>query len=457
MTRVWKAVLFAAVFWAVCAVLGFFLRPDVDTYTRAVMRELHSGRHIDVLVCGASHVSHLIDAVAFKERANGQTIMCSGTPNQAMDGTAVLLQETLSRHSEITHVWVECDFAAADGDVPLFKREPGKAFFLVQHYLADPMLKLRYTLHAISPAYYLNCLLPIGKESLLDLNPMQTIRTAKVKLSPVYWSGDWRPVIKDAEYAPGGTVIDHTFLDAGGISSGIVKPIAVGQIGQTWKGAVADIVQSCKEHGVGLTFFSAPSTDYYLTEKGNYDEYASFVRKYITSLGYEYYDFSFLRPDVCEFVAEDFFDDNHLNKNGIPKFTRLFADFVSGKVDRGGAFYSSFAEKKEKQPPRVYGLVLDEAKDKKSVAIYPVMNRDDDGAVTYTVTILVVAKQEKRAEDGGDAVSLPTEVVPPPQVMPWLPAGVRVVYPPRTSGKITIDYYLGDEKQGSVTEHYTAL
>lgn len=439
--RLTKAVLFAVVFYLLCYAVSFFCRDDIDTYTRAMMGELHSAQKIDMLICGASHVSHGLYPARIKE-LSGISAICTGTPSQPMDGTKQLLRETLVFHPEVKRVFIECDFAVAHKDVNWIKRSPGKGFFLVYNYLKVPSIKIDYLLHAISPAYYLNYLLPIGKESLLDLNPQRVWRTGRAKINGSYWKGV--PRIKDGIYAGGGCVIDETTV-GNALSSDVVSPIDVKGIGNTWKGAVKDMVQLCKSKGVEVAFFSNPSTDYYLTEKGNYDEYLSFLKEYISSLGVKYYDFSLLKEDVCKFTNDDFFDDNHLNRSGIEKFTSLFCDFIrmidDSPLDRSAMFYDTFSQKTSAQKPCVYGLMLDEADDKKSIAIFPVMNREDTSGVTYQVV----------AQSNDKTVPLP--VAGNESNKSW----VSVKYPPRTTGKLVIEYYLHGEKQGVVTEQYTAL
>lgn len=442
MSRMFRAIAFVGVFYLLCVLLAFVCRDDTDTYTRAMMRELHSNEKIDALISGGSHVSHGLYPKMIKELC-GANIMCTGTPNQPIDGTYAILKETLSLHPEVKRVFIECDFAAANGGEMQGTGAPNKGFFLVYNYLKEPLVKLDYMRRSIHPRYYLNCLIPIGKESLLDISPKRVCRTVCAKITGEYWRGV--PRIKDGIYAGGGCVIDESKIE-GGLSSDLIYPIDIDGIGFTWKSAIKDMAQLCQKQGIKATFFSNPSTDYYLTEKGNYDEYLQFLRRYLSSLGYEYYDFSLIKENICCFTDENFFDDNHLNRSGIQKFSALFCEFVkmldSGKLqDKSVMFYNTFAEKTASQKPRVYGLMFDEAKDKKSISIFPVMNRDETDGVTYSVMAEVEGKTIalKAVQNASDKKR------------------TVVHYPEQTSGKIVIDYFLHGKKQGTVSEHYTAL
>lgn len=158
-----KFCLFAVIFFAVSAILSVFLINDLNTYTRVLMHEFYSQKNIDVLFCGASHVSHGINPNVADKRL-GLNTFNSGTPSQGLDGTYAILCEAVRLYN-LKDVFVELDFATA-ATSSYSKSEPSKSNFLVAHYLKNPKAKLKYILSSTSPKYYLNSFLPIGKKNL---------------------------------------------------------------------------------------------------------------------------------------------------------------------------------------------------------------------------------------------------------------------------------------------------
>ena len=95
-----------------------------------------------------------------------------------------------------------------------------------------------------------------------------------------------------------------------------------------------------------------------MTVSGDYDLYHSFVKSFLASYGYVFYDFSLCKPEYLNLKDSDYYDYNHLNKDGIEKFTCIFSDFLADKITSEQLFFSSYKEKKENQKPSIYGIVI---------------------------------------------------------------------------------------------------
>lgn len=427
-----KIVLFGIIFFVLSSIIAFFIKNDSDAYTRILMYEFNNQENIDVIFCGASHVSHGIYPKLADEKFVLNTF-CTGTPSQGIAGTYAILSAAVRKY-KIKKVFLEMDFAVAcRGETPFFQKTPSASAYLVSEYLADPMVKLNYLLTVTSPKYYLNSILPIGKDKLLDLNPSVVLKTIMSKIDGSYYRYEYSG--KDF-YAGKGCIFDRKIIANGTFSSGFEKPIAVENISNEWKNTVKKIVKLCKENSISIDFYSNPSSDFYLMEKSNYDEYVSFLRSFLNELGYEYYDFNFCRPEFLNLEDCDFSDDNHLNKTGIEKFTSVFCDFFTGKIESEKLFYKTYSEKIANQPPKIYGLMLKESPDKKSIEVKPVINNEGRGLVTYTIYALYNGKEELLSENTCNNI---------------------IIYPAATSGKLKILSFYDGILNNTIIEDYTAF
>lgn len=429
-----KLVLFISIFFSITAFLSLFLINDLNTYTRVLMHEFYSQKNIDVLFCGASHVSHGINPKV-ADKILGLDTFNSGTPNQGLDGTYTLLREAERLYS-LKSVFVELDFATA-ATAPYSKSESSKSNFLVSHYLKNPKAKLDYILSSTSPKYYLNSFLPIGKDKLIDLNPLSVLAMAKSRFTGEYFKYSYKK--SDSEYAGKGCVLDDDAVKEGSFWSGPVKPIYVSAIDSEWKETIVKIIKLCKKKNISLAFYQNPSTDFYLVEKQTYDDYISLIKNLLSEYNVPYYDFSLIKSEYLQLADSDFADDNHLNRQGIDKFTKLFCNFYTAtEQEKETMFYSSLAEKHSAQSPRIYGLIIDENKDEGFFTLKPVFNRRDTSLVSYDVFAYdsTSGNEILVAEKSGEC---------------------KFYYPSKMSGIIKITSYYNGVVQNFVEKYFTAL
>lgn len=430
-----KMLVFLAIFWIICIAVAFCCRDDVDIYTRALMDELHKQDKVDVIFCGASHVSHGLSPLIMDDLLGVKTF-CTGTPTQHIRGSQAIIEESLSLY-DIKEVWFECDFAVVCHTTsPKRTGSPGTSLFLTSHYLKTPSIKYRYLIDELSPRYYLNAILPIGKESLLNLNPVAVAHILASKATRSYYNDP--PKVRDAVYEGKGCVMDWTHIDEGSLYSNGEEPINIASIGCGFYDTMDAIISMLDARGVKIVFYSNPSTNFYLTAKGNYDEYIDTLRKYFVAKGKEYYDFSLVRQEYLPLMDSDFSDDNHLCDEGVKTFTRAFCDFYEGKWP-ASTFCASYKEKQASLGKRVYGVIFKEDGGHKGATITPVQS----GCSFDDILIEAVALS------GGSEVPLRCVSLNDGS------AAVRVEYPKGTMGTLVVKCSVDGVEQSCARRPYT--
>ncbi len=416
-TRTAKFFAFFAIFYALCAITAFIFCNDSDTYTRALMNEFHRQEKVDVIFCGASHVSHGISPRILDDSI-GKSTFCLGTPSQGIVSTYAVIREAVSLF-DIKEIFLEADFAVACTTGKTSQNRPSKSMFLAAHYLKNPRVKFDFVLNSTSPKYFLNSLLPVGTEKLIDLNPVHAAKTLREKISLRYYKNVGGGVQQK------GCVMDESFIENGTFfSTEIEKEIPVLKISDDYKSTLDKIIGLCRKKNIALFFYINPQSDFYLCEKGNYDEFHSAMKEILRQKGFAFYDFSLCRKEFLDLQDTDYSDDNHLNKSGIEKFTNAFAEFYKSE-NRSDFFYESYGEKLAAQKEKILGVVFDESPDKKSVRLLPVTNR-------------------KKIQDINFSVKFKTRNA---TTESFFPAEQFFAYPQNQSGSVEIRGFLNGEMQ----------
>ena len=245
----------------------------------------------------------------------------------------------------------------------------------------------------------------------------------------------------DSEYASKGCVLDLDQISDGGFSNYYKEgKILVSRINQDWTSTIDKIIELCRKNDIELIFYSMPGSDFYLNERGNYDEYYSFCRNFTSERGFTYYDFNLARPDLFSALDSDYYDDNHFNKKGVYKWTDCFCDFFFAKYIEENSlekyFYSSYAEKMADQPDRIFGLYMITGDDKKSMEIIPLANHVAPNRITYDVYAVCGSEEMLLAKNSS-------------QTTVELPAG--------KSGKIRVISYMDGIKQNDCSENFASF
>lgn len=378
-----KIIVFTAIFFVFSAVLSFFIKDDSNSYVRVLKHEFYSQDNIDYLLCGASHVSHGLDTRVADKEFN-KNVFNAGTPAQQVDGTVALLKQAVKLY-KIEKVFFEMDpgIICSFG----FKERPGHtADYIAMDFIKDPKIKFDYMLKLSTPKYYLNSILPIGKDKLMDLNPKKVIGKIKSILCGKYFKFEFGD--EKSAYAGKGCVLDSDYVPAGTFSSDSWEdPIVIEEIHPDIINAMTEFVEICKENNIQLVFYSMPCTDFYISMLKSYDEYIKFCRGFAEKNGCRYYDFNLCREKYLSLNDEDFSDSSHLNFRGIEKFTNVFCDFFTNKLSEQELFFDSYEQKMAALDDRIFGLVLTLADDCKSFTINPVSNNVDSEKITYDIYI----------------------------------------------------------------------
>lgn len=108
------------------------------------------------------------------------------------------------------------------------------------------------------------------------------------------------------------------------------------------------------------------------------------MKSFLENLGYCFYDFNLCKPEYS-MSDSDFYDDNHLNKYGVEKFTEYFCDVFAKKMDLKNIFYKSYSEKILNSKDRIFGLIVTNLDD--TFCLKPITNVSDLSRIKYSVTL----------------------------------------------------------------------
>lgn len=163
-----KILLFTVVFFVLSFFIAFLLKDDTTSYSRVLSHEFYNQKNIDILFCGASHVSHgmnptIADVEFCKNTFN------TGTPSQGINGTYAIIRQALKTY-KISKIFLETDFAVACTNGSLHSGM-GKSDFIVQSFLRDLSIKRDFILENSSPGNIFNAVLPIGKDKMMTVSP----------------------------------------------------------------------------------------------------------------------------------------------------------------------------------------------------------------------------------------------------------------------------------------------
>lgn len=426
-----KIVVFLLIFYILSMGIAFVIRDDSGSYGRVLLHELYDQENIDILYCGSSHVSHGIVA-KIADEMTGKTNFSTGTAAQSIQGTYAILQQAVKLY-RLEKVFLEMEFSIST-QTPPSHRDGFKSDYLVAKGIKDFSIKLNLLTSISSPKYYLNHFLPIGKDKYMTLNP----KSLAYRVKSIF-NGDYFNYVYESDddiYAGKGCLLDHRVIKSGTFSETVQeKPINISAISDEYLYTVEKIIKLCKENDIELIFYAMPSTDFYLCEKGNYDEYHNFIADFVGSHGYYFYDFNLANPEYMNFEDENFRDDNHFNTQGCEKWTIAFWNFFNGDIAEDDFFCTSYSQRLAKMPSKIFGLVFDFKDDKRTLEIKPIANRKKLDA---TYDFFAIYDGEEHILTKGTRETIVT-----------LPRG--------KTGKIRVLSYLNGEKQTDCKENFAAF
>lgn len=155
-------------------------------------------------------------------------------------------------------------------------------------------------------------------------------------------------------------------------------------ISSYWKDYVIKIINLCKKNDIELFFYTTPLSDFLLYQLGNYEDYHNEMKSFLENLGYYFYDFNLCKSEYS-MSDSDFYDDNHLNKYGIKKFTECFCSVFAEKNDLEDVFYKTYSEKKLNSKDKIFGLLITNLDN--TFCLKPITNVSDLSRIKYSVTL----------------------------------------------------------------------
>lgn len=350
--------------------LDYVLSDDSESYSRITLHELYGQENVDSIFLGPSHVYSGLDP-AITDEAWGENTFNSSTPSQRINTSYALLKEAY-RTADIDTCYLEISIRGVKRG--LRQREMVPEVYNVSDYMKWSWNKVSYLLNAVQPEDYIHafCRARRNWKSIYSLSTMK--ETVSKKSQDDYQN--YVPVEKKTSYYAGKGFVYYS-KEFNNADTSTRKPYE-GPITEEFQCYFQKIVQYCQENEIELVCFSVPFTEYTMESIGNYDEYYLQAKELCEKYGVSYYDFNLANPSILDIQDSDFRDAHHLNGAGAEKFTKVFADFFAGKIEKEELFYGSYAEKREHLPKRFIGVILKRTKSKEICKIRPITTKEDD-------------------------------------------------------------------------------
>lgn len=342
-------ILFAVLFLLCGAGFRYLLIDDTQSYTRLMMHEFYGQGNIDILFAGSSHCYAALDP-AVTDQIFEKNTFNAGSSLQALDASFALIREAAERY-HVEHIYLEMYYLMAFND-NYKDREQLTGTYIISDYLRPSVSKVRFLLNASSPAYYVNSFIPARRNWEGLLHPSEIRETVLKKQSKAY--RDYEPFAgyrAKGYVANQGTIPNGLLLDTAGFDR-----IHTEDTSRDWLDTLRQIIDYCGKKNIRLTLFSAPMTLFQTAGVGNYDDYIAMIRDLISGTDAEYVDFNLCREEYFDQDPSLFSDAGHLNEEGAAAFSRVFAEYFTGRLSAEELFYASMAEKISSSEPRILGL-----------------------------------------------------------------------------------------------------
>lgn len=365
-----KILFFCGIYFCAQAAVKYALVDDTKTISRIMLYDLYNEQeNIDVLFCGASHCQLGIDPAVMDQGLQKNTFN-AGSSSQGLETSLAMIKEA-ERYHDLEQVYIDLDYSIVLRDTPNLE-----SIYIISDYMKPSLRKVDYLLNATSFEYYVNSFMPLHKGRGYLKSPDKIINNLKAKSSAGYRNYTDR----DASYAGKGHIASTTVVTDGSLWSKEEIAEKDFTIPEMQKDYMKEIILFCKKNDIKLTFVSVPTTDFHLAFIPNYDEYVSEINSFLLEYDVEYYDFNLCNQDVLVLNQDSLYnDDNHLNTDGAKHFSKVFADFFSGRISEEELFYDSYAQKIANSEPRVLGLQIRHkntiaGEDSQGIQIIPVVS-----------------------------------------------------------------------------------
>lgn len=356
-------VMFCILFAGCNKFFQYILIDDTASYTRLTFHEMYEQENIDVLFVGSSHCYRSFIPEILDEELGMNTFNC-GTSSQHLDGSYMVIREA-ARYNDIKHIYLEIYFDAAFAVNK--ERTDLTQTYIISDYLRPSLDKVQYLLNASTKEYYSNSFLRARRNWNRFFEADYIKDLILKKGTAAYKNYEYTYVSQETEwYAGKGYVANNQtvdnwnyFLDDAWFAADFSN------ISSDWLHTLEDIIAFCGKKEIALTLVAAPMPNYLLAGIGDYDEYIGIIQDMIAGTDIRFYDFNLCKEEYFPNTSSLFKDKDHLNCYGAETFSRLFADFINGKILEDELFYSSYEEKLGHLSPTVFGVVYhDESDDK---------------------------------------------------------------------------------------------
>lgn len=386
--KLWVSIVVFCILFVGCnKFFQYILIDDTASYTRLTFHEMYEQENIDVLFVGSSHCYRSFIPEILDEELGMNTFNC-GTSSQYLDGSNMVIREA-ARNNDIKHIYLEIYFNAAFSVNK--ERTDLTQTYIISDYLRPSLDKVQYLLNASTKEYYSNSFFRARRNwnRFFDADYIKDLILKKG--TDAYKDYEYTYASQETEwYAGKGYVANNQkvdnwnyFLDDAWVDADFAK------ISGDWLQALEDIIDFCDKKEIALTLVAAPMPNYLLAGIGNYDEYIRRVQDIIAGTDIRFYDFNLCKEEYFPNTSSLFKDKDHLNCYGAETFSRLFANFINGKIPEDELFYSSYEEKLGHLSPTVFGVVYhDEEDDKGKITrkCQIVSTRND--SLEYKITLI---------------------------------------------------------------------
>ncbi len=329
---------FAVLFLLCCAGFRWLLVDDTQSYTRLMMHAFYEQKNIDILFVGSSHCYAALDPSVTDEAFAANTFN-AGSSLQALDASFALIREAAERY-RVKHIYLEMYYLMMSND-EYKDREQLTGTYIISDHMRPSLNKLRFLLEASASKYYVNSFIPARRNWEMLLHPSDVLDLARKKGTAAY--RNYEPIggykgkgfVSNEGEIPGGILLDTAGFDK----------IHTEAPSADWLRTLQDIIAYCEKKNVSLTLYSAPMTLFQTAGVGNYDDYIQLLKNLTEGTDAEYVDFNLCREEYFDQTPDLFADAGHLNEKGAEAFSRLFADYFTGKIAAEDLFYASMAEK----------------------------------------------------------------------------------------------------------------
>ena len=340
---------FIILFIACGTVSRYLLNDDTESYTRLMMHEFYRQKNIDVLFVGSSHCYGSLDP-RITDEIFGLNTFNAGSSLQAQDASYALIREAVEKY-HVRRIYMESYYLMMEND-EYRNREQLTGTYIISDYMRPSLNKLRFLLNASSPKYYVNSFIPARRDWERLLDPANAADLISRKQSETY-----RKYLPINGYAVKGFVDNPAAITDGWlIDNAGFDRIHTENASADWMNTIREIIRYCNKKGVDLTLFSAPMTLFQTAGTGNYDDYIAFINGLIEGTGVRYVDFNLCREEYFDQIPELFADAGHMNGRGAEQFSRIFAEYFTGKIPDERLFYDSLEEKIAAHGPDILGL-----------------------------------------------------------------------------------------------------